>query len=164
MYHYREGGIQDMPALISLGMDAYGQFQTILKPEYWERLHAVLVNPGTYMGLLEISECLVCCKGQEVIGMAFLVSSGNPTDIFPADWSYIRMVGVAGAYEGQGIGKQLTMLCIDRARKNGEEIIGLHTSEFMDSARHIYENLGFLRIGDIPPRFGKKYYLYRLEL
>jgi ribosomal protein S18 acetylase RimI-like enzyme len=55
-------------------------------------------------------------------------------------------------------------MCIDEARARGERTVMLHTSEFMDAARHIYESLGFKRIRDIGLRFGKMYYLYCLEL
>jgi len=45
-----------------------------------------------------------------------------------------------------------------------EKTIALHTSEFMDAARHIYEGLGFIMVKEIPPRYGKRYWLYRLDL
>lgn len=40
----------------------------------------------------------------------------------------------------------------------------LHTSEMMGAARHIYESLGFKKLREIEPRYGKKYWLYKLEL
>ncbi|MDX2173612.1 MAG: hypothetical protein SFY56_10845 [Bacteroidota bacterium] len=36
-------------------------------------------------------------------------------------------------------------MCIAHAKQNNEKTIALHTSEFMDAARHIYEGLGFNR-------------------
>ncbi|HTA61317.1 MAG TPA: GNAT family N-acetyltransferase, partial [Bacteroidia bacterium] len=99
-----------------------------------------------------------------IIGMAYIVSSGNPWDIFKAEWSYIRMVGVNPAYGGQGIAKALTSMCINHAVKTNEKIIALHTSEFMNAARHIYESLGFKILQPIEPRFGKKYWLYTLSI
>jgi len=45
-----------------------------------------------------------------------------------------------------------------------EAIIALHTSEFQDAARHIYEGLGFKKIRDLEPSFGKQIYLYTLNL
>jgi ribosomal protein S18 acetylase RimI-like enzyme len=73
-------------------------------------------------------------------------------------------VGVHLAWSGKGIAKKLTAMCIEEAKELREKTIMLHTSEFMDAARHIYENLGFRRIRDIGQRFGKMYYLYCLEL
>ena len=50
------------------------------------------------------------------------------------------------------------------ARQNGENIIALHTSEFMDTARHIYESVGFKVLKEIDQRLGKRYWLYKLDL
>ena len=96
--------------------------------------------------------------------MAFIIASGNPWEIFKAEWSYIRMVGVNPNYGGQGIAKTLTGMCINHARQTNEKIIALHTSEFMNAARHIYESLGFKVLQEIEPRFGKKYWLYTLNI
>ena len=75
--------------------------------------------------------------------MIYLVSSGNPTKLFKENWSYIRFLGVNTKYRGNGIGKKLTELCIENAKETNEKHIALHTSEFMDSARKIYEKIGF---------------------
>ena len=74
------------------------------------------------------------------------------------------MVGVHPDFRGKGIGKKLTCMCIDDARENGEKIIGLHTSEVMDSARHIYESLGFTVYKEIDRIFGVRYWLYKMNL
>ncbi|MFT4680691.1 MAG: ribosomal protein S18 acetylase RimI-like enzyme [Granulosicoccus sp.] len=74
------------------------------------------------------------------------------------------MVEVNPIYRGNGIGRELTQMCIEFARKNNEQIIALHTSEFMDSARQLYETLGFKLTREIEPIFGMKYWLYQLKL
>lgn len=43
-------------------------------------------------------------------------------------------------------------------------IVALHTSEMMAAARHIYEDLGFKEVREMNPRYGKKYFLYKLVL
>jgi hypothetical protein len=40
----------------------------------------------------------------------------------------------------------------------------LHTSEFQNAARHIYESMGFIKLMDLELMFGKQYYLYILRL
>jgi ribosomal protein S18 acetylase RimI-like enzyme len=74
------------------------------------------------------------------------------------------LVTVLEKYEGMGIGQQLTERCIDFARTQGEQVIALHTAEFMDKARHIYEKIGFRIVKEIPPRYGKRYWLYEMNL
>lgn len=95
--------------------------------------------------------------------MAFLVPNGRPTDLFDAAWSYIRMVGVDPGSTGNGIAKRLTTMCIDHAHRTGERYIALHTSEFMDAARHIYEGFGFKVVRSLT-RYDKQYWIYLLDL
>ena len=96
--------------------------------------------------------------------MAYLVPHGHPWDIFKSEWCYMRMVGVNPAYQGRGIARTLIQQCIDRAISSGEKTMALHTSEFMDAARHIYESFGFTILQDMEPRFGKRYWLYTKQL
>lgn len=161
---FREGTMADAARMPQLGLISYGQHFPLLATEAQEKLRTGVTNPELYKALLATSKCFVCTHNDNLTGMAFLVPSGNPWDIFPADWSYLRMVGVDPAYSGKGIAKALTRSCIGYARKNNEKIIALHTSEIMHAARHIYENLGFKIVREIEPRFGKRYWLYALEL
>jgi ribosomal protein S18 acetylase RimI-like enzyme len=163
-YLFREGRSSDESQLQALGLISYGQFDDILTDENRDKLHTVLTSENLYQDLLKISKCFVCETDKEIVGMAYLIPKGNPTEIFHADWSYIRMVGVNPKFGGNGIGKQLMQMCIDFAKNNNEKIIALHTSEFMYAARSIYENLGFRQVCEVAPRYGMKYWLYKLEL
>lgn len=154
----------DQAQLKDLGLTSYGQFKDILSEENWTKLKGVLSVEDFYADLLKISTGFVSEIDGKIIGMAFLIPSGNPTEIFQSDWSYIRMVGVDPNFSGKGIGKQLTQLCIEQAKKTNEKVIALHTSEFMNVAKHIYESVGFKQIKELPPRFGKRYWLYKLDL
>jgi ribosomal protein S18 acetylase RimI-like enzyme len=96
--------------------------------------------------------------------MGFLIYSGNPTNIYPGNWSYIRMIGTNPHFKGMGIASKITDLCIVEAIKKNEQTIGLHTSEMMPAARHIYEKKGFIISKELEPILGKKYWLYSLNL
>lgn len=163
-YTFRSATIADNEKLKVLGLNSFGQFKNQLTIDNWRKLESYLTGENTYIELLSKSTCFVCEYDEEIIGMAFLVSSGNPTDVFLEDWAYLRMVGVDAVYAGKGIGKHLIKICIDHAKKTSEKKVALHTSEFMDAARHIYENMGFKRVRELEQRLGKKYWLYLLEL
>jgi ribosomal protein S18 acetylase RimI-like enzyme len=163
-YQYRTGTLADLKKLRQLGVDSYSQFKDVLNVENWNKLNTSLSSESFYTELLTISTCFVCETDEQIVGMAYLIPKGNPTELFDKDWSYIRMVGVHTDHTGKGIGKKLTQMCISHAKETGEKIIALHTSEFMDAARHIYENLGFKKTKELAPRLGKKYWLYQLEL
>lgn len=163
-YTYRTATWEDVPSLQKLGLASFGTFQGILSGAGWTKLEGNLNQISVYEALMEKSTGLVCMFGQQMVGMAFFIPSGNPTDIYPAEWCYVRMVGVHPDFGGKGIGKELMRQCLELARETQEKTIGLHTSEFMDAARHIYENMGFVRVKELEPRFEKRYWLYRLEI
>lgn len=161
---YRSGTTNDIQQLKSLSLKAYGQYAQILTPENWHKLRTNLNDDRLMSKLLETSYSFVCLDGDAIVGMAFLIPSGNATDIFQHDWCYIRMVGVHPGYTGRGIARKLTETSIVKAKELSEKIIALHTSEFMDAARHMYESMGFKIFKDIPDRLGKKYWLYTLNI
>lgn len=161
---YRRGSLDDLQQITDLGLLSYGEFAHVLTDAHWATMQHNLQDPEQRHQLIEQAATFVCADRGYIAGMAFLVPSGNPTAIYPADWAYIRMVGVDPAYRGQGIARKLTQQCIDHARQTDEKTIGLHTSEMMDAARHIYESLGFTIDREIDPLFGKKYWLYRLDI
>ena len=157
---YRPGSINDLPQFMELGQLSYGQYAQVLAPDNFAILNRFLHDEKAWAQMIGVSYPFVCEAAGKVVGMAFLVPGGNPTDIYPPDWCYIRMVGVHPENAGQGIGKKLTLLCIEKAKELQEHTIALHTSEFMDAARHIYESIGFTVLREIEPRFGKRYWLY----
>lgn len=161
---FREADFNDAQELIRLGLLSYGQFKDILGEDAWKRMSDHIRNEEKLQALLNMSKCFVCMDGNKMVGMAHIIPSGNPWEIFKAEWSYLRMVGVDPAYGGKGIAQSLTEMCIAHAKKLNEKIIALHTSEFMNAARHIYEKAGFKRTEELEPRYGKRYWLYILEL
>lgn len=162
---YRYGTINDLQGLKKLAIKSWASFQTQLTEENWISLYKTISDEKNYRALIDQSTCIVSVLDNDyIIGMAFLVPNGNPTDIYLKEWSYIRFVSVDPEFGGQGIGRKLTTMCIDIAKQNGEKTIALHTSEIMDKARHIYESSGFKIFKEIDQRFGKRYWLYTLEL
>jgi ribosomal protein S18 acetylase RimI-like enzyme len=162
---YREAISTDLQALKDLAIASWSRFKPQLEKEHWESLYASLTNDDTYLPLLNNSYAVVgMAENKQVIGMTFLVPHGNPTDIYDANWCYIRFVTVHPSFAGQGIGRHLTQLCLEKAKQNKEQTIALHTSELMNNARHIYESLGFNILKELDKRLGVRYWLYTLNL
>ena len=103
VFSYRDGSLDDTENLKRLAIISYGQFSSILSPENWAKLNEVLHDEQKLVDLINKSQCFVCLDEEEIIGMAYIILSGNPWDIFKAEWSYIRMIGVNPKYQGQGI-------------------------------------------------------------
>jgi len=161
---YRKGLASEKKDLQQLGILSDNQFSKTLLPADLETMDRFLHNDSMWDKLVNSSAIFVCEEHGTLIGMAYLVPSGNPTHIYPADWAYVRMVGVHPRYRGKGIAKRQTQMCVDYARQSNEKVVGLHTSEKMDDARHIYESIGFTIDREINPIYGMKYWVYKLNL
>lgn len=163
--HFRLGTLQDLPALKSMIFKSWQAYQDVLSREYWGSLHETLTSDATYLRLFEKATCfLIEASNTALVGAAFVVPSGNPTDIYQVDWCQLRFVSVDPAYSRQGLGEALTRYCIHWAIQQQEHTMALHTSEIMDRARYIYEKIGFEQIREIDARLGVRYWLYTLDL
>ncbi len=160
---YRKANSFDFDKLKSLGIESYSEFSKVLTSTNWNKMNSFLESNANLTMLIKQSTVFVCEKESDIIGMIYLVPSGNPTELFQENWSYIRFLGVNTEFRGNGIGKKLTDLGMDYAKETNEKYIALHTSEFMDSARAIYEKRGFKKTKEIE-YLGKKYWIYLFEL
>ncbi|WP_219008690.1 GNAT family N-acetyltransferase [Aquimarina litoralis] len=160
---YRKADLSDFDNLKSLGKESYSEFSKVLTKENWSKMNAALQSDKGLIHLIQQSTVYVCEMKSDLVGMIYLVPSGNPTELFQENWSYIRFLGVQKKFRGNGIGKKLTELCIEHAKENNETYVALHTSEFMNAARAIYEKRGFKKTKEIQ-YLGKRYWIYLLDL
>jgi GNAT superfamily N-acetyltransferase len=156
--------LTDMPQLKELGLIAYGQYTETLGADHWAQMRQNLSNEAMFADLLGKSTCFVARYENEIIGMAFLLPSGNPIDVYEAEWCSIRLVAVHPSHQGKQLAKTLTQMCINHAINNGEKTIALHTSSMMPAAMHVYQSFGFKVVRNIGQRFGQQYFLYTLDL
>jgi ribosomal protein S18 acetylase RimI-like enzyme len=161
---YRPAEEKDLENLTALAIASYGQIKTYLTADNWKKMQAVLAAPDNFPLMIHNSFGFVCEEKGSLLGMAFLVPSGNPTKIYSKDTSYIRMVGVHPKAVGNGIAQSLTRLCIEKATATGEHTISLHSAEIMFAARHVYEKLGFKKIRMLDSHYGLQYWLYTYEI
>lgn len=164
LFDYQVNADIDIDALQQLAYKAYAVYEQVLDAHHWETLKANLNNLVSLRELRNKSTLLSCTLDGKLVGAAYLVPSGNPTPVYGNHQCYIRVLGVDPEYSGHGIARMLTEMSITQARHNGETEIGLHTSEFMDAARYLYENIGFKKVREIDPVFGKRYWLYNFML
>jgi GNAT superfamily N-acetyltransferase len=162
-YKFGVGNSSDIEQIKNITWLAYSQFKNMLSEENMLAWENSITNVITYKDLFEIATCFVCKYENKVIGSAFLIPRGNPFKWFDAACCYIRLVAVHPDFEGNGIGKKLTEMCLHHAKESGEKVVALHTSEFQNAARHIYEKLGFQKQNHFD-LFGRKYWLYKLQL
>jgi hypothetical protein len=78
----------------------------------------------------------------------------------------VRLLAVAPAARGRGVGAALMDECVRRACQSGAAVLTLHTTDIMQAAVRLYERLGFRRAPelDIQPAPGVTIKGYRLGL
>jgi ribosomal protein S18 acetylase RimI-like enzyme len=82
------------------------------------------------------------------------------------DVASMRMLAVAPAAQGRGVGRALVAECIARTRAGGRTGIALYTRPFMTAAHRLYESLGFRRVPERDWEFepGEWLWAYRRDL
>ena len=81
-------------------------------------------------------------------------------------WPEVRLLAVAPAGRGRGVGEGLMRECVRRARARGAPILALHTTDMMRTAMRLYGRLGFVRAPELDVRVAPSLTVkgYRLDL
>ncbi len=64
-------------------------------------------------------------------------------------WPEVRLLAVAPAARGRGVGAALMQECVRRVRRAGGRVLSLHTTDLMKTALRMYERMGFVRAPEI---------------
>jgi ribosomal protein S18 acetylase RimI-like enzyme len=144
--------------------DAYQQYENCLPPDVWKYYLEDIMDVRSR---LDASELIVATVGGHLAGTVTLYS-----DILRLQgdwlngWASIRLLAVHPANRRLGIGRALMEECVCRCRERSVSVIGLHTTEIMDVARKMYEQMGFVRAPefDFHPAPGRIVMAYRLDL
>ena len=154
----------EFSALGALTVAAYHSLPTEMPHQqiYDGRLRDVATRAQTSCVLVAVG------PGGELLGGATYVS--GPEDPYSEELNQgeagIRMLAVDPVCHGRGVGRALTLACIDRARSAGRRRVVLHTGDWMPAAKHLYESLGFHRVPavDFSPAPGIDLLGYALDL
>jgi predicted N-acetyltransferase YhbS len=115
------------------------------EPDY----EAELADVATRARLAEVLVA-VDDDGTVLGGVTFVPAGDNPlAEHTVPGASSIRMLAVAGAAQGRGVGEALVRACIERARGLGCQHVVLHSTTWMQTAHRLYGRLGFERRPDL---------------
>lgn len=140
---------------------AFSRLRSLLTPENWlvmqERIRFTTAEDT--LGCL-----LVAVFAGEIVGSVRYTGAGHGGHvIYPDRFAYVRSLAVSLEHPRRGIGRSLTEACIEAARQDGAEAIGLHVAEANTAARRLYEQLGFRFYRQAPAYFGLPYLAYCLR-
>jgi len=155
----RRATSEELPALGQLVADAYAALPGMPGPDEQPGYYAMVRdaaararNPAFHI-LAAVSASGELLGGADFIEEMAHYGSGG-TAATRKNASGIRLLAVAPAARGRGIGKALTVDCIARARQLRRATVVLHTTRAMQTAWKMYEQLGFHRSPDLDFRQG----------
>lgn len=120
------------------------------QPRYYELLANIgqfTEKPGVRVLVAVNGDCALAGGVVYFGDMTQYGSGGIATTITNA--SGIRLLGVDPRFRGGGVGKALTLACIQLARDAGHREVILHTTAPMQVAWKMYERLGFVRAEEL---------------
>ncbi len=145
--------------------DSYQQYESLIPPERWKNYLADIMDVRSRM---DDSELIVAELNRRLAGCVtlYLDTSKSFPEAWPAGWAMVRLLAVHPDFRGRCIGHALMDECMRRCRQAGTKTLGLHSTEIMEVARHMYERMGFIRVPeyDFHPAPGVTVLAYRLQL
>lgn len=129
----------ELDIVASLAVDAYAEYAERMSPDAWS---AFAHNIANVRGRMTDAEVLVAERDGELVGTVTLFTGWRGTQ---GDSYGIRMLAVPPRWRGCGVGRALMEHCIEHARSEGKDRVVLTTMQDMDSARDVFERLGFVR-------------------
>lgn len=162
----RDARSDERAAITELTLAAYAEYGTVMAPSAWAALERAV---RTALATDDPAERIVAERGGALVGSVLLYPPSVDTyhgALAPTSVPEVRLLAVAPAARGQGVGRTLMDECIRRARRIGATALGLHTSDSMQAAMQLYARLGFVRApqDDFQPHGAELVKAYRLPL
>jgi GNAT superfamily N-acetyltransferase len=142
----------DRAAIQEVSIAAYVQYAEIVPQDIWEAYKEDILKTTANVG--GPAEQIVAEVDGAIVGSVLIFPEGSvmgeeDNEVFRRKWPEIRLLAVAPAARGKGIGKALTQECIRRVRESGVSTVTLHTLDMMPVAMRMYEKLGFVRMPEL---------------
>jgi ribosomal protein S18 acetylase RimI-like enzyme len=135
-----------MPQLSPPGvalLAAYREYAAVLPPVVFGPYLADILDLDARE---EVGRPLAAERAGRVVGAVTWYADAAAEGLgWPPGWAGLRVLGVAPAARGHGVGRALVEACRRRARAAGAPVLCLHTAGFMTAAVALYESLGFRR-------------------
>ena len=146
----RDARADDRDAIEAATLDAYRQYAAVM-PALWEAYRQNIVST---LAAAPPDAQIVAEDGGRIVGSVLLYRAGTVI-ARPGGGSLtlaspeVRLLAVAPAARGKGVGDALMRECVARSRASGAASLTLHTTDMMQAAVRLYERMGFVRAPEI---------------
>jgi GNAT superfamily N-acetyltransferase len=135
----------EQDAIRAVTLAAYEEYAAVMPPPIWAGYRQMILTTLDEKGAVE--RIIAELDGAIVGSVLLYPPNGNtyPGMVDSIDWPEVRLLAVMPAMRGRGIGVALMEECKRRARHSGATVLGLHTTDMMQTAMRMYERMGFVR-------------------
>jgi predicted N-acetyltransferase YhbS len=140
----------DRAAIQDVTLAAYQEYASVMSAHWEDYRQGILAT----LAEVKPAEQIVAEQDGAVVGTVLLYPAGTVFTT-PGGASVtlaspeVRLLAVAPAARGQGIGAALIRECMQRARQSGAAALTLHTTDIMQVAMSMYERMGFVRAPEL---------------
>jgi GNAT superfamily N-acetyltransferase len=140
----------DRGAIEAVTLAAYQQYAALM-PAHWALYRQNIVST---LAAARPDSQIVAEEEGGLVGTVLLYPAGSVMarpggGSMTLAWPEVRLLAVAPAARGRGVGAALMQECIRRARQAGATALTLHTAEIMQAAMRLYERMGFVRAPEL---------------
>jgi ribosomal protein S18 acetylase RimI-like enzyme len=146
----RDARADDRDAVEAVTLAAYQQYAAVM-PALWEGYRQNIVST---LAAAPPDVQIVAENSGRIVGSVLLYRTGTVIarpggDSLTLASPEVRLLAVAPAARGKGVGDALMRECVARSRASGAESLTLHTTDMMQAAVRLYERMGFVRAPEI---------------
>jgi GNAT superfamily N-acetyltransferase len=159
-YRIRNADPSEFEEVGRLMVTVYSQLDGFPKefeqPDYFralENVGAFTHKPDTALLIAVSGENKIAGALVYFDNMKYYGSGGTATKEKNA--SGFRLLAVDPSVRGQGVGRMLADECVRRAREKKHQQLIIHTTQAMQTAWHMYENMGFKRSTELDFKQGE---------
>ena len=164
----RDARPEDRAAIEDVTLSAYQEYASVMQAGWEDYRQNIL---GT-LADVHPAEQIVAEHDGRLVGTVLLFPAKRKVELpdgsqFVFESPEIRLLAVAPAARGLGVGTTLVEECMRRAQRAGNAAITLHTTDMMAAAKRMYEGMGFVRAPELDftpaPEFVIMGYRYSFE-
>jgi len=139
----RDARLGDGKAILRVTLSAYEEYAPLMR--YWEYYREDIIATLRHV---EPADQIVAELDGSLVGSVLLYPAGTvftfpDGDSLTLKWPEVRLLAVAPAARGKGVGTSLMGDCVRRAQASGARFLTLHTNDIMAAAIRLYHRLGF---------------------
>lgn len=150
----------ELDAVAALLVDAYAEYAARMSPDAWA---SFAQDIGNVRGRMIEADVVVAERDGLLVGSVTLFTRHRGVQSGTVG---VRLLAVHPDARGTGVGRVLMEYAIEHARREHQNRVVLSTTQEMESARDLYEKLGFHREPalDHEPAPGVRFEGYALDL